>query len=150
MAFPASTLPSLASVLQNLQNVAASVKAQAGNALITLQTGPVSSLFIFQVLDQVNGLIAYLNQVQATAGLNAYATAQCTGYTGTLTTDITAVINAAQAIINWIVANFPTDTGGFIQAFKLNADGSRTAALFTSAQTAGLQSAITSFIATIG
>src|SRR5271166_3612704 len=150
MAFPASTLPSLAAVLQNLQNVAAGVKGQAGNALISLQAGSVDSLFIFQMLDQVRSLIGYLNQVQGTAGLNAYATAQCTGYAGTMTTDITAVINAATAIITWVVTNFPADTGGFIQAFKLNADGSRAAATFTSAQTAGLQSAITSFIATIG
>ena len=149
MAFPASTLPSLAAVLQNLQNVAASVKAQAQNANITLAAGPVNTLFIFQILDQVANLITYLNQVKNTAGLNAYATTQCVGYAGTLTTDITAVITAAQAIINWVVANFPA-SGGFIQAFSLNADGSRTPASFTSVQTAGLQSAITSFIATIG
>jgi hypothetical protein len=150
MALPASTLPSLGAVLQNVQNVAASVKAQAGNALISLQSGPVNTLFIFQVLDQVGNLIIYLNQVKTVVGLNAYATAQCTGYGGTLTTDITAVVNAAQAIINWVVANFPVDAGGFLQAEKLNADGTRTPASFTSAQTAGLQSAITSFIATIG
>jgi hypothetical protein len=150
MAFPASTLPSLATVLQNLQNVTSSVKAQAENALVTLQSGPVNTVFIFQILDQVGNLITYLNQVKNTPGLNAYATTQCTGYAGTLTTDITAVINAAQAIIAWVVANFPVDAGGFIQAEKLNADGSRAPATFTTVQTAGLQSAITSFIATIG
>jgi hypothetical protein len=150
MTFPASTLPSLGTVLQNLQNVTAGVKAQAGNALVSLQSGSVDSLFIFQVLDQVKSLVTYLTQEQGVAGLNAYATAQCTGYAGTLTADITTTVNAAQAITSWIVANFPTDTGGFIQAFKLNADGSRTAATFTSAQTAGLQTAIQAFIATIG
>lgn len=150
MTFPASTLPSLAAVLQNLQNVTASVKAQAQNAIVTLQAVSVDTPFIFQMLDQLRSLITYLNQVQGTAGLNAYATAQCPGYAGTLTTDITATVNSAQACIDWIVANFPKDAGGFAQAFKINADGSRTSALFTSAQTAGLVTVLQALIATIG
>ena len=57
MALPASSITSLAAVLLNLQNLSISVKFQAQNALTTLQSGPVNSLFIFQFLDQMKGLI---------------------------------------------------------------------------------------------
>jgi hypothetical protein len=150
MPFPANSEVSLSATLQNLQNVAIGAKAQAQNAVTTMQGGSVNTTFVFQMLDQINALIGLLNADISIAGLNSYATAQCPGYAGTLTTDITAVINSAQAVINWVVSNFPVDSQGFLQAFKLNADGSRSPASFTSAQTAGLQAALQSFIATIG
>ncbi len=149
MALPSST-SSLSTALAQVQNIAASVKSQAGNVLVSLQTGPVNAIFIFQLLDQLSGLIASLNTLSAPTGLNAYATAQVPGYAGTMTTDITAVVNAAQACINWVVTNFPKDSGGFIQAFTLNTDGTRTPASFTSVQTVGLQTLIQALINTIG
>lgn len=130
-----------------IRSNAAGVKAQAQNALISLQAGAVSANFIFQVLDQLGGIINALNQWKAVAGLDAYATAQ--GYTGSLSADCTACANAATACINWVVAIFPA-SGGFIQAETLNADGSRTLRSFSSAQTAGLQTNLQAFIATIG
>jgi hypothetical protein len=148
MALPSST-SSMGTALAQVQNIAASVKSQAGNVLVSLQTGPVNTIFIFQMLDQLNGLITSLNALSATTGLNAYATAQLPGYVGTMTTDITATVNAAQASINWVVTNFPA-ASGFLQAFSLNANGTRTPASFTSAQTAGLQTLIQALIATIG
>jgi hypothetical protein len=151
MTLPASaTTPSLGAILQNLQNVAYGAKSQAQNAVITMQTGSINTTFVFQMLDQLNGIIGLLNSVSGITGLNTYATAQCPGYVGTLTTDITAVVNAAQAVINWTVANFPVDAQGFLQAFKLNADGSRAPASFTPAQTTGLVTVLQAFIATIG
>lgn len=146
MSFPST--PALSTVIERLQNSTSSVKAQAQNALTTLQGGTVDTLFIYAVLDQLSGLIAQLNSLSGTTGLNAYATANLPGYAGTMTNDITAIVIAAQAVINWIVAYFPASSG-WLQAEKLNADGSRTMATFTSAQTAGLQSVIQAFIATI-
>lgn len=125
---------------------AQSIKAQAQNALITL-SGPVQTTFIFQVLDQLAGIIAALNQWKAVNGLDAYATQQ--GYTGSLVADCGSCVTAAQACIAWIVANFPA-ANGFLQSEALNADGSRTPRSFTSAQTAGLQTNLQAFIATIG
>lgn len=126
---------------------AAGVKAQAQNALLSLQAGSVTSDFIFRMLDQFGGIIAALNSWKATNGLDGYATAQ--GYTGSLVSDATACANAATACISWVVANFP-NAAGFLQSETLNADGSRTPRSFTSAQTAGLQTNLQAFIATIG
>lgn len=122
-------------------------KAQAQNALASCQSGPINSEFVFRLLDQVAAAINALTTWKATAGLDTYATGQ--GYPTTLTTDCNSSITAAQAVISWVVANFPA-SGGFLQSHTLNADGSRTPRSFTSAQTAGLQTALTNFIATIG
>lgn len=73
---------------------------------------------------------------------------QSGGYTGSMVSDANAVSATAQAIIAWIATNFPA-SGGFIQDRTLNADGSRTARSFSSAQTAGLQTVVASAIATI-
>lgn len=128
-----------------IRSNAASWKAQAQNANISL-AGTVNSDFIYRMLDQLGGAITALNLWKAVTGLDTFATGQ--GYTGTMSADCTASVTAAQNCINWVVTNFPS-SGGFLQAYSLNADGSRTPRSFTSAQTAGLQTALTSFIATI-
>lgn len=129
-----------------IRSNAAGWKAQAQNANISL-AGTVDSNFIFRMLDQLNGAIVALNTWKVVTGLDAFATGQ--GYTGTISSDCTTTVNAAQACINWVVTNFPV-SATFLQAFTLNADGTRTARAFTTAQTAGLQTALTSFVATIG
>lgn len=121
-------------------------KAQAQNANASLAGGNVTSDFIFRLLDQLATVIIALNQWKAVSGLDAYATGQ--GYAGTMSSDCTASVNAAQACINWVVANFPA-ASGFLQSHSLNADGSRTPRAFTPAQTAGLQTSMTSFVASI-
>lgn len=126
---------------------AASYKAQAQNALVSLQAGSVNSDFVFRMLDQTASVIVALTAWRAVSGLDAYATGQ--GYPTTISTDCTATITAAQAIITWVAANFPA-ANTFLQSHTLNADGSRTPRSFTPAQTAGLQTAMTNFIATIG
>jgi hypothetical protein len=121
-------------------------RAQAQNALATMQQGTVNTTFVFSMLDQLAGVIAAFTAWEATAGLNTYATGQ--GYPTTMTTDCAAVITAAQATIAWVVTNFPT-SGGFLQAYSLNANGTRTPATFTTTQTQGLQTALANFIATM-
>lgn len=129
-----------------IRSNAASWKAQAQNANISLAAGNVDSNFIYRMLDQLGSVVSALTAWKAVSGLDTYATGE--GYTGTMTTDCNSTISAAQACISWVVANFPS-SGGFLQAFSLNADGSRTARTFTPANTAGLQTNLTAFIATI-
>jgi hypothetical protein len=152
MALPAggSQSQALGNVLSVIQSSAGGAKAEAQSYLVSLQSGTVDTFFIFNMLDAARSFIATMNSLSAIAGLNAYATANVPGYAGTLTADITASINAAQAVINWVITNFPKDsTATWLLAYKLNADGTRTANTFTSAQTAGLQTAVQTFIATI-
>jgi hypothetical protein len=148
---PSLTKNSLVYALNLTQNYAAQAKERATSAVATMAAGPVDTTFVFSLLDGLAGLIANLNSVKNTAGLDAYATAQVPGYAGTMSSDITATINAAQACIDWVVANFPKDsTASFLLAQSLNADGSRTMRSFSAAQTAGFRTALNNLLATIG
>lgn len=150
MALPASTT-SLPFVLYEIQSLAVSIKSVAQSALATLQAGSVNSDWIFNFLDRFYSLGVSLNTWAQVPGLNAAATAHIPSYSGTLTTDISTTTSAGLACISWIVTNFPKDsTGQYVMAYKINADGSRTPTTFTSSQTAGLQTLLQSFIATIG
>lgn len=148
---PALTQNSLAYALNVVQNYAAQAKDRATSANAVMAAGPVDTIFIFSLLDQLNGLIANLNVVKNTVGLNSYATTNVPGYAGTMTTDITSTVNAAQACIDWVVSNFPKDTTAvWLLGFQLNADGTRLPRSFTSAQTTGFRNALQSLLATIG
>lgn len=146
---PALTQSSLHHALDVVQNYAAQAKDRATSAVATMAAGPVETTFVFNLLDQLNGLIANLNAVKNTSGLNAYATSEVPGYTGNMLNDITATVNAAQSCIDWVVTNFPVSTP-WLLAFQLNADGSRTMRSFTSVQTAGFRAALQNLLATIG
>lgn len=152
MAFPSSNnTTSLGVILTTLQALASQAKSQSQNTVATMQAQSVDTTYVFQVLDRLNWLIATLTAWQGTTGLDAYASAELPGYNGTLTSDITAVINAAQACINWVVANFPKDsTNTYILAESINSDGTRTLRQFTPTQTAGFRTLMQALIATIG
>lgn len=152
MSFPSSNnATSLAVVLSTMQALCGQTKSQAQSALATMAAQSVDTNFVFQTLDRPNWLISTLTAWQGTAGLNAYATADLPGYTGTLTTDTTAVIDAPQACIDWVVANFPKDsTNSYILAESINSNGTRTLRQFTPAQTAGFRTTIQALIATNG
>lgn len=152
MAFPSSNnTTSLATVLSTLQALAGQTKSQAQNSLVLMQSQSVDTNFVFQLLDRLNWLITTLNTWKNTAGLDVYAADNLPGYSGTLTTDITSVVNAAQACINWVVTNFPKDsTNTYILSETINSDGTRTLRQFTPSQTAGLQTLIQALIASIG
>jgi hypothetical protein len=124
----------------NAQNI----KALAQNALAVMQGGPVTTPFVFSMVDQLANIVSSLTTLKAIAGLDAYATAQ--GYSGSLASDCTACAAAAQTCITWVTTNFPIGTA----YTAWNADGSRVPHSFTTAQTAGLQTNLQAFIATIG
>ncbi len=147
MALQSTNVISPSEAYSAIRQNASAWKAQAQNALISVQAASVSSDFIFRMLDQLIGAIDALNTWKIVSGLDGYATAQ--GYSGTMSADCTTAATAATACVSWVTTTFPT-SGGFITAYTLNADGTRTPRLFTTAQTAGLATALTAFIATIG
>jgi hypothetical protein len=129
-----------------IRATAQGARQQAQVAHDTLAAGNVAAPWVFSVLDQFHGFISQLQGWSAVSGLDDYATGQ--GYSGSMLADCNSCITAAQACINWVVTNFPT-SGGYLLSETLNADGSRTLRQFTPTQTAGWQTALNSFIATI-
>jgi hypothetical protein len=148
---PALTQNSLAYALQSVQNIAATTKDRATSANAAMNVGPVSTEFVFNQLDMLAACIANLDAVKNTAGLDAYASAQVPGYTGTMSTDIAATQAAAQSSIDWVTANFPKDsTNTWLLGHQLAANGSRTPRNFSTAQTAGFRTALSNLLVTIG
>ena len=135
-----------AETYQLIRGSAQGARQQANVYITTLAAGNVTPPFVYQVLDQTRSFISNMQAWVTTPGLDAYATGQ--NYSGSLVADINTCVTAAQGIIAWVVTNFPS-TGGYLQAEALNADGSRTLRQFTPTQTAGWQTAINNFIATI-
>lgn len=139
---------SLGDGFQDAKNQAAWVKGIMQSALVNL-AGTVDANFIFQLVDNIRAAISLLNRDASVSGMGAYAQAQYNDNTYNVATEFTNMVNALNGVISWVVTNFPKDTGQFLQAYKINADGSRAPATFTSAQTAGLTSALNAAVATI-
>ena len=154
MATPA-TQPSLVNVYTQVSASLIGAKSIAQAYLALMQAGPVTTDQLFGLIDQlmaqynnINNLATALGSGNFTA-LNTFVTAQVPGYGGTYTTDVTTNLNNMVAIVTWIFNNFPKDSGGFIQGYTLNSNGTRTAASFSTASTAGLQTTLSTLIASI-
>ena len=148
MAFRASTATQAQGLFTAMQQ-AQFIKQQAQSYSALLAAGPVNVSQIFQALDNIRSPLVIFNQVAAIPGIAAYAQAQFNDPAYNVASEFTAMVNAVQAVIDWVVTNFPKDAQGFIQAYKLNADGSRLQTTFTTAQTAGLKTALDAVVAAI-
>ena len=150
MALPTSATPFLNQALIQILGQSAGIKGQATDALATLQAGPVSTQWAFNLIDILTDGIGRLDRFKTVNGLDAYATAQVPGYAGTMTTDIAATRAALVDCRDWVVANFPKDsTNTWLLAYQMAADGTRTMRTFSTAQTAGLQTKLQALIATV-
>ena len=147
MAFRANTATQAQGLLSAMQQ-AVFVK-QSAQIAVQLLTGTVTANQVFQIVDNLRSPLQIFAQVAAIPGIAAYAQAQFNDATYDVATEFTNMVNAVNSVVNWVVTNFPKDTGGFAQAYTLAADGSRTPATFTPTQTAGLTSAINAVIASI-
>ena len=106
--------------------------------------------YIFARLDDFRGRLSQLQSYAAIPGMAAYAQQQLNTPTYDVVTEFNNMIAALQAVIAWVVNNFPKEVDGFLKdTTTINADGSRTAATFTSAQTSGWVTQLNAFIATI-
>ncbi len=121
-------------------------RARAQNVVNVCAAGNIDSDFVFQTLDGLRDAVVNLNAWKAVPDLDLYSTDQ--GYPTTMTTDCSAIVSAAQACIDWVIANFPS-ANGYLLDYSLNADGSRTPRTFTPAQTAGFRTQLNALIGTI-
>ena len=147
MAFRATQATQAQGLLTAMQQ-AAWIKQQAQGA-VTMLASNVTANQVFQIVDNLRSPLQIFAQVAAIPGITAYAQAQFNDPTYDVATEFTGMVNAVSAVVSWVVTNFPKDSGGFAQAYTLAADGSRTAAVFTPAQTTGLTTAINAVISSI-
>lgn len=148
MAFRSSNVLTQAQALADAMGMAASIKGLL-QSYATALAGNVTSDQVFQLVDNIRAVLVNFNRDAAVPNIAAYAQAQFNDSTYNVATEFTNMVNALNAVVSWVVTNFPKDAGGFIQAYTINADGSRSPASFTSAQTGGLLTAVNNAIATI-
>ena len=148
MAFKASVATQAAGLTKAMQT-AQWLQMVCSQAAATMQAGTVSSDLVLQLLDNLRQATTAFQGVAAIPGIAAYAQAQFNDATYNIATEFTTMTNALAAALSWITTNFPKDAQGFSQSYTINADGSKTPASFTSAQTAGLVTALNAVAATI-
>lgn len=148
MAFKASTATQ-AQGLQTAMMQAAIIKQRAQGYSVEFAAGNTNVNRIFQAMDDIRSALDVFNATAAIPGIGSYAQAQFNDPAYNVATEFTAMVNAVQGVVNWVVTNFPKDGSGFILGYKFNADGSRVPSTFTPAQTAGLRSALDSLAAAI-
>ncbi len=149
MAFPSntgSTPISLSLALQNAQQIAGQVKAQA-QSLVTLATG--AGVPAFQLLTLPATWTNWNNQLTSYANLSGMAAfAQAQLGDASIGSDFAAMQAAITAVVNWITANFPA-SNGFLQALTFGSGGVVNYVTFTPAQLTPLVILLNALIATI-
>lgn len=148
MAFRAS-IATQESGLQQAMSNALWIRSVCTTYANQLAAGSVTSDDVFRIADDLARAISGFQGVAAIPGIGAYAQAQFNDATYDVVPEFNNMVAAIQAALTWIVTNFPKDTQGFAQAYTLAANGSRTPAAFTSAQTAGLATALQAAAASI-
>jgi len=147
MTFPSTNaMPTLAEGLRQARDQAAAIKDVSQGFSAKMKAGSVPTSSIFALLDNLVDSKNIFSTAAALSGMDAYAEAQLGA---SIATDFTAMTNAVNSAIAWIVQNFPKDTDGYLQMATMNSDGTRTERSFTTTQTAGLATLLDAVVATI-
>lgn len=149
--FPSSgSTSTLADALANARSAATSIKAQAQALLAQIAAGSTSAAQLIAVPGYAAQWVTALNSYAAVPGMQAYAQAQLGNATLDITTAFTNMVSAIQAVASWLTANTPKDVNGNLLVMQYDANGNIVYATFTPAQLAGLVTALTGLVATIG
>ncbi len=139
----------LAKAYAKAQTEAINVKSFASNHSAALAANTVSANLVQQIMTRMKSAIELWDSVSGLPGIVQYARDMEDDQTYDLVTEFLTMRNAAVAVRDWVINNFPT-AGGFIQKDTYEVDGAITVRTFTPAQTAGLQTVLTTLAGTIG
>lgn len=148
MAFPA-TSPTLYEALKKLRDSSGGLKAYAADQKAKLAASSISANSIIEMMVNFQKSIDGWDAVASTPGLADYAKAQYSSATLDIVAEYQAMRSAAVAVVTWVQSNFPKDASGYLLKDQFDASAGLAVRSFTPAQTAGLQTALTSFIASV-
>ena len=131
------------------KRLAARAKSFAQSHHDAMAANSVSANLLLQLLNELKSLIERWTEIAATPGIGAYAQDQENDPAYNVATEFTAMLNAARAARDRIIADLPKAPGGEIAIHTLAADGATSTRAFTPAQTANLRTDLAAFIATI-
>ncbi len=138
----------LAKAYAGAQNESIQVKAFAETHSAALAAGNVSANLVQQVMGRMRDAIDRWDSAAGLPGMQQYARDQEDDQTYDVVAEFLAMRGAAANCRDWVVNNFPT-SGGFIQKDTYEADGNITVRVFSSVETAALQTLLTTLAATI-
>lgn len=145
MAYPTE---SAASTVDQIDRLAIEIKQFAIRNKDRLSAGNVPSTTIFDIGINLLSSRARLMELALVPGVKEAAAIQKNSPELDVTEEFPKMINAIDAVISWIVSNFPKDASGYLLAQTFGPTGP-VDRQFTSASTAGLRTALTTLIATI-
>jgi hypothetical protein len=137
----------LATTYNSARSVATQLQTLASTSKASMLAGNVSANVIGQLLDSMITGKAQLQAAAAVTGIAAYAKAQEGDTNYDVVAEWTSMVSACDGVLTWIVANVPT-ANGYVQAEQWATSG-RTVRSFTTAQTAGLRTALDTFISSV-
>ncbi len=151
MAYPTSRLRTVtARAFNDADSTALGLRRMAGSLDAELAAGPVTATLILdRLLAEMRSSRATLVASKTTPGILGYAQAQFSDLSIDLATEFAALIAAVDAVITWIVDNFPKDVDGYLERYKIAPDGEVTDRTFSTAQTAGLRTQLQALFAAI-
>lgn len=152
MAFPSSNgsvQVSLAEAWADARAAAANVKSRAQQASSLSAAGTLTGDAALSLSTFLADSKVQLQRDAAVSGIAAYAQSQVGDPALNVATEFSNLLAALDAVVAWVVANFPKDGTGRLLHQTLSAAGRPTSAPFTAAQTAGLRTALDSLIAAI-
>ena len=148
MAFPAST-QALSEGLNAATREAGRIKAFSSRAASVMRGGPVSGNQVLQIMSEMSAALALWDRVAALPGIQQYARDQYSDQALDIGVEFTNMRNAAIAVRDWVVANFPVSAGGYIEKDTLGMDGSISVRQFPPTQTAPLSTLLDTLVAAI-
>lgn len=137
-----------ANAYDEAKSTAASVKRLCTDTKAAALAGPISANVIRQLLDKLISAKAKFAEITAIPGIAAYAEAQEGDSAYDVSAEFTAMTSEVDGILNWVIANIPTGTGGFVLTETWSTSGV-SVRTFSTAQTAGLRTELDALIATI-
>lgn len=130
-----------------IRSRATQLKKLAQDSKALMLSGPVSASAIRQLLDLFIQGKAELTAASGVSGIADYAKSQEGDAAYDVAAEFTAMIAGCTGVIDWIVANVPTNTG-YVLTEQWSASGV-TLRTFSTAATAGLRTTLVTFIATV-
>ncbi len=148
MAFPSlEAKRDIAVLFANTQREALKLKRQSQQLRDATAARDVPMSRLVNSATQLGVMRAAFVETRDAPGVATYASANLG--IADVVAELNAVIAAIDSTIAWIVANAPTNGGGFLAIETLNADGTTTKRMAATAQTAGLRTELDALILTI-
>lgn len=154
MAFPSSggtVNENLSRGWDIIRDIAGNIKTRSVGLNNILVASTATSDTIIFYCGHMADLRARMVAIASMPGMVAYAQSQINNPTYDVTAEFITMRNALDAVISWIITNFPKDASGFLLAKTFNVDnsGRTTQRVFIASQTVGLRTALNALITAI-